>query len=94
METTFSEYLKTAPTKIEINYWDLPKNACINFYSIPKNVKMRGSTITTRRLIEQIKKDSKINKQIESVLFLRNVRLYSDGMSSIGNELFGRQINS
>lgn len=77
METTFSEYLKTAPTKIEINYWDLPKNACINFYSIPKNVKMRGSTITTRRLIEQIKKDSKINKQIESVLFLRNSRRLS-----------------
>ncbi len=74
VKTTFFEYLDGAPTKKEINYWDLPKNMCIKLSPIPKEVRLRGTSITVKRLVSTIGKDKKINKNIKSILFLRNSR--------------------
>lgn len=77
MEYDFEKYYRDAPSIKEINYWDLPKNNFIKLNSIPKGVKMRGQTITPKRLVEQIKKDPLVNKQVDSIQFLRNSRKLS-----------------
>jgi len=71
---SFSEYLYKSPKIKQINYWDLPKNICVELSSVPKKVKLRGKSITIKRLISMTEKNKNINKNIKSILFLRNSR--------------------
>ncbi len=74
MEITFSKYLKEAPDMKEINFWDLPKSVCVKFSQIPKCLKLRGESITIKKLLNQACKNPKINCKISSILFYRGLR--------------------
>lgn len=74
IEKDFFNYYNKSPKVKEINYWDLPKNMCVELISIPNKVKLRGNSITIKKLISLVGKDKNINKNIKSILFLRNSR--------------------
>ena len=71
---SFSEYLYKSPKIRQINYWDLPKNICVTLSPVPKKVKLRGKSITIKKLISMVGRNKRINKNIKSILFLRNSR--------------------
>ncbi|MBU1245837.1 MAG: hypothetical protein KKH88_00390 [Nanoarchaeota archaeon] len=71
---TFQEYRKKALTINKINYWDLPINTRITLSQSIKEAKLNGKSITLKRLNNLVKKNSKINNKISSILFFRDSR--------------------
>jgi len=74
MRNIFSEYLKNAPKMSKINYWDLPQSTCLELNSIPKNIKLRGKSLTVKKLLSNFGKNHKINKKISAIFFYRGIR--------------------
>jgi hypothetical protein len=74
MEATFSKYLENAPELDNINYWNLPKSIFLELNPIPRGVKLRGKSLTVRKLISIYGKNPLINKNILSILFYRGKR--------------------
>lgn len=63
----YEEYLKIAPCKTRIHYWDLPENVSVGFRSIPRRMKIKRNVITIRKLIKKVGKNDDIEKEINFI---------------------------
>ncbi len=77
MKFSFSKYLQKAPDLSQINYWDLPDSSCLELDSIPKGIKLRGKSLTVKKLISKYNQSPAINKLVSSILFYRGCRKLS-----------------
>jgi hypothetical protein len=74
LKATFSEYLKKSPIIKEINYWNLPPTICVELLPLLSIIKLRGRSITIKRLCALVGRNLNINGKISSILFYRNSR--------------------
>src|SRR3989344_293555 len=68
------EYIKNAPNKKLVHYWELPDGLCVKLRKPIKDVPFRGSTnsITIGKINRKFGYDSKIEKEIISLITWRN----------------------
>lgn len=67
----WEEYLRSAPNIKEIHYWQLRSGICVGFDRTPEKIKLRGRTISIKKLSD-IGKDPKVEEAIRFVALWRN----------------------
>lgn len=64
---TFEEYSRKAPEVDSIHYWDLHPQLCIGFPESENRVKMRGKTMTIRKLGNMVGHNYEIERSISHI---------------------------